>query len=174
VDHRAPRRRADRCGSVRRPLSRQRDDALLLQPDGSQPFDSITGGCASGAFTGILNDTGANIGAIITARVSSDGNVLNHVHEVQVLASATKYLVATEAFFKFDVPPGATTATLTTGPLAPLEETFLLLTGPTGTLHFLGGGFQCTVSPPANVMPLSGNPFELEPGEYRGFFRLCT
>lgn len=137
----------------------------------SEPFQSTSGNCSTGSFTGSLDNP---LEGIITARVTRSGNTLTHQHDVQDIGSGTNWLVSTEATFHFTVTQEVESISLQASSSPTFEETFLQLQGPSGTFSFLGGGWQSPGSPPSGSVPIGGTTLELLPGTYSGFYRFKT
>ena len=135
------------------------------------PFESTSGACSTGSFQGVLNDP---IEGIVVAAVSMDSSRITHSHDVRDIGSGTNWLVSTLASFAFFVTPDVGTITLRTSPSSAFDEVFLQIQGPSGSLSFLGGGWQSAGSPPAGTAPLGGNALDLLPGNYTGFYRFRT
>jgi hypothetical protein len=137
----------------------------------SEPFQTTSGGCSTGSFTGSLENP---LEGVVTARVSFNGNTISHHHDIEDIGSGTNWLVSTQALFSFTVTPEMESITLQASSSPSLEETFLQIQGPVETLYFLGGGWQSSGSPPSSTSPLGGNTLELPPGTYTGFYRFKT
>ena len=92
----------------------------------AEPFQSTSGGCSAGSFTGTLIELNERI---VTAQVSFSKTALNHVHDVQGIGSGTNRLVSTQASSAFTVTPETESLRLLTSSSPSYEETFVQLQG---------------------------------------------